>query len=566
MGGVRSQHVTTLQGMEILTKSFHNSIGALPGLPDSVRELIHTPATDGQICKALIQAGQFASDSGQPSWAVLGRMVQETRFAQVCRRAHFMRYGWSVSPDEFVDQALPLIGDHPYLPFFLSYKADRRRDAQKFVSLLQGLPWTAFETHQTTRTRVFSDLTPRDTNKDTHWVWCSDWIYRDYSLILDGVAGDFTLMGFANDLQTISPHAPIARATLVKADWTRAQTNAAAWEKESQHPRLLLELGKRYQQLKRFEDAERCLNKSIALSPDEITYRQLAIAYKSQNKMDNWLQALEGFLSQEDPGLGHAKVRVEIAEEFMRRKDWTKALPYAEAAAESYAEWALKCAAECSEGAGNWAKSEMYYRRASERYAASYFLWCYWCLRTGKGDIAAADQFYVAIFNQLGAKTTVNDVVLMSAYHTLTNRNQKAVEILRPVYQRVPGELLAMYLLLACDEIGDQQGRDQVLQSFPGKEPPMKQLAELFRACLAKGEKGDLDLRAVDALMAKLEPMSEAEMACYVGRFLDKRGQAQAATQYLTRCAMSPEKTVLAQTFATVRLRARGVDVLGKKQ
>ena len=250
----------------------------------------------------------------------------------------------------------------------------------------------------------------------------------------------------------------------------------------------------------------------------------------------------------------------------MSRKEWTKALPYAEAAAESYAEWALTCAAQCSEGAGNWAKSELYYRRASERYAASYFLWCYWCLRTGKGDIAAADRFYVAAFNQMAGKTTVNDWVLMSAYHTLTNRNQKAVELLRPVYQKLPGGFVGMYLLLACDEMGDQQGRDQVLQTFPASDQEFKPLAELFRACLAKGEKGDLDLRAVDAYMAKLKPGVQTEAACYVGRFLDMRGQAKAAIQYLTRSAISQDKSLLAHTFASARLRARGIDILSKKQ
>lgn len=51
-------------------------------------------------------------------------------------------------------------------------------------------------------------------------------------------------------------------------------------------------------------------------------------------------------------------MRVDIARHFMGRKEWDKARPYADAAAQTYAGWAMLCAAECYEGLEDWDKAE----------------------------------------------------------------------------------------------------------------------------------------------------------------------------------------------------------------
>ena len=97
--------------------------------------------------------------------------------------------------------------------------------------------------------------------------------------------------------------------------------------------------------------AERALSRYMELSPDLWAYQTLAANYKAQGKIDRWLETLEKFLNNvEDLGLDHAKVRVEIADYYMGLKQWDKAKPYAEAAAQTWAGWAMECAARCAGG------------------------------------------------------------------------------------------------------------------------------------------------------------------------------------------------------------------------
>ena len=110
----------------------------------------------------------------------------------------------------------------------------------------------------------------------------------------------------------------------------------ADWEKEKQ-PVVMRTLAARYRQTGQFEDAERCLRVYIEVAPTYEGYTDLAEVYKQQKKMDMWQETLEASLKIADVGLNHAGARVQLAQEFMRQKDYKKALPYAEAAAESFA-------------------------------------------------------------------------------------------------------------------------------------------------------------------------------------------------------------------------------------
>ena len=122
------------------------------------------------------------------------------------------------------------------------------------------------------------------------------------------------------------------------------------WEKEAgESPTLLAALAKRYTELKQFDEAERSLTPYIKLSPDYWGYHTLAENYKARNDLKRWQEILDEFLANgEDLGLDHAKVGVELAEHFMRQKLWDKAWPYAESAAESWAQWAMDCARRCA--------------------------------------------------------------------------------------------------------------------------------------------------------------------------------------------------------------------------
>src|SRR5713101_5027550 len=138
-------------------------------------------------------------------------------------------------------------------------------------------------------------------------------------------------------------------------------------------------LGYQYIQLRRWQDAERCLKHSVEITGDHYDYENLAKVYKAQGDTQRWKETLDEYLKQEDFGLDHARVRVEIAKHLMSHKEWEKAQPYAEAAAHTWAHWAMLCASECYEGMEDWEKSEQWIRRAAERYSSASISWFLWC-------------------------------------------------------------------------------------------------------------------------------------------------------------------------------------------
>ena len=80
-----------------------------------------------------------------------------------------------------------------------------------------------------------------------------------------------------------------------------------------------------------------------------------------------------------------------IADDLMKSGRYAKAWPYAEAAAQTGAGWAMTCAQNCAEGLNKWEAAEQYARAWSKRYPGSMWtVWFVFCERTGHGDIAAA--------------------------------------------------------------------------------------------------------------------------------------------------------------------------------
>ena len=59
-------------------------------------------------------------DTGEPSWAVLGSLIRETRFVHVQHRLYFMRHWWHVPVEEFWNEARPLVARHRFQPYLLT--------------------------------------------------------------------------------------------------------------------------------------------------------------------------------------------------------------------------------------------------------------------------------------------------------------------------------------------------------------------------------------------------------------------------------------------------------------
>jgi tetratricopeptide (TPR) repeat protein len=118
---------------------------------------------------------------------------------------------------------------------------------------------------------------------------------------------------------------------------------------------VLESLSNRYWQLSRWDDAERCLKREIKFSPEFKTYDRLSNLYKKQGKRELWRATLDEYLQEHESfGLEHARIQVRIADDLMAHREPEQALPYAVAAAETYAAWALLCAHRCYDALEDW--------------------------------------------------------------------------------------------------------------------------------------------------------------------------------------------------------------------
>ena len=150
--------------------------------------------------------------------------------------------------------------------------------------------------------------------------------------------------------------------------------------------------------------------------------------------MSQWQATLEDSLRLPDLGLESTTVQNMLANYYLDRREWQKALPYAEAAAQSGAGWAMETEARCHEMLGEWEKAEALMRGTSERYDQDAFEWMLWCCRTGHGDRAAADELARKHFESLGNRALPGELEAIGIYYLLRREPEKALPVFEKLY------------------------------------------------------------------------------------------------------------------------------------
>jgi hypothetical protein len=605
-GGVSAGHAATTTPVRLVAGKLYGRLEAMPGLPDEIERIVKDRASaDGeqddpfdnktsdsadefkarrQLIAALLKTSEPSavdatvppvSDRGEPSWAALGLLIRELSFMQVYRRAHFLHSQLDVSCEEWFVTAAPLVEGHPckVLLDTFAVEADKAKDALTRLAQLDcvGKDYPLREFYNALR--AHPDKKASDAMRDKLF-WNRDDIARDFFAYsrwyTDSNAdpGKQTL----DMLLKISPYSPFARGQLIQHHWNDVQEKAEQWDKESaSHPGLSAALATQYTSLGRWDDAERCLQAAILVVPSDLSlYQQLATLYQQQGQTDRWLATLEGYLNQRDFGLEHYSVQSQIAHHYMYQKQWEKALPYAEGAAESYSAWGLSCAAECNEGLQRWGEAERLQRACSERYQGDSLNWYFFCRRTGKGEVKEARVFarnYVDKLADMAAKPNGWDILL---FYLLEEQPEKAlVEIEKLVAQRpVADEVL--WLALIADQLKDAKNRDAALNRaklLSGRnrndpEPAPNGTATLVNAFvkdLAQDGKGQIDLEAVDKVGVSLSGTDRFVLHFALAQYLTLHGRQEDAGRYALRCMGWPRIGVRYRTLAGAMLVQQGV-------
>ena len=362
--GVSTQHVTTMIGPLGLEHFVSRRIPAVEELPANVKERLLGNHTTMQVAAILDKAGALESDAGEPAWGTMGHLIRETRFVQVFRRLYFMKYMLSAPADEVWNEVRSDVADHRYRPYLESLAIPNRDTTERLQKFADGLNLIDVETTESPMNLRLSNLQgPR-----AKAAWNIAMAHEDQTaeMALSMLqAREEHQLEIAREILKVSPYHPFARAISIRSDWDAIKDQMPIWEKESSDsPAVYAALMLHYSAAKDYAAVERAATRYIELSPDLWAYQALAANYKSQGKIDRWRETLEKFLSNvEDLGLDHARIRVEIADHYMGLKQWDKAKPYAEAAAQTWAGWAMECAGRCAEGEKEWERAESWYSR-----------------------------------------------------------------------------------------------------------------------------------------------------------------------------------------------------------
>ncbi len=381
-------------------------------------------------------------------------------------------------------------------------------------------------------------------------------------------------------LAKVSPGFPNTITYALYYDWEHAKRNIAEWEQ--QHPTntpIQLAVAKAYAAHDQEEEAIRSLNKLIGVSPERAPYTALAKIYRDQKKYDLWQETLDELLELPAPGLENATISRDLANHFMDKREWERAKPYADRAAQSYSSWGLMAAAKCYEGLGDLDKAEQLTRANSRRYTNASLRWFEFCARTGHGDYPAAQQHAQQYVNTLRGPPSDSVLAQIATFYTCIGEKQKAYELFKSQSdKRLVGRFKPLTTAALADELGQHDVRDAILAKFTapikiqkktvdGKPVaivsgyPLRHLATLIRRDLENGDK-PFDTTAFEELAALLSDLYYADMAYYVGRHLTAHGDVELGRKYLKQSVAIVQPNSLASVLAGLALREHKIDVI----
>jgi tetratricopeptide (TPR) repeat protein len=583
--GVGVGHRVTIEWILLLGGKLYPRLKNEPDLPPAVQKMVRQQvggvwdrllggkkerrSTDEfqvrrRLTTALLEAGRVppaappkASAEGDPapadggdraefSWSVLGHLLGELSFVQVGRRVRFEAGMLCVSPDEFLATASPLYADHPYRAVIESFSTDVSARIKAFEQMKQLQPHSL----EVTARPFWDQIRSVDRERMIQW-------YRESQAHADPLVNDLRPcirctsdpQGRARQLLQVSPENPQARAVLLEKEWNNyGEKFGPEWEKKGQ-PAVLLALGTKYDELKRYDDAQRCIAAAIRQVPECDAYFLLSQIYKKQGNDAKFVSTLEEFLTKPSFGLEHASIEKELAKHFAARGQWDKALPHAERCAQSYSGWGLSCAGGCHEALHHWAAAEKLFHAVTERYDTSWLTWYQFCQRTGQGDLAAARRFALAYIDQPHHDSEDRETTARIAmFYYLEHDLAKAFARFQEAFAAQHNPYWGLFVFLVADELRDTPARDEALAHIQAKgltylgrrdgkpRTTFVNLAQTFAQDLAEGGKAQFDIAELEKQFDAGEALDSITARFFLGKYLELHGRKDDAIRLWKYC------------------------------
>ncbi len=560
-------------------------------LPDNVKELIKrrtTPLIDSpltpnqqrqhvELIAALRSASTIDKDRSEPSLACLAQLIFECGFAQAVRSVHISaaHYGLPLPYiAKEVNEFRPMFEGHPLADGLLSYGrsvSDNEKKVPEFVNSLDSTDLVYAMIRMAAH--LGTDFPPVWKSMMIPVIRHQNPVYRDLSLRVSkgtGWSGDRA----ASMLPKISPESSMAALGTLRFFWKSPDTQAEVKRIETQfagNAYVTNELAQRYLEDKDWPAAERLLKQVVELEHSSNAYQELAMLYKAQENWDQWVKNMTACLDMpEVSGLGHARIRNLLAKHYMDLGDYAKALPYAEAAAESGAQWAMATAFRCYEELGDLDQSHLMVKYMSQRYDGAAFEWYYWCRRNAAGDLDGARKRGLQRIASLGEAPLQSEYMdQIAIFRILESEYKDALKVTTDSYDREKHPFMGLQAALIAGELSDRelQGRMllEIVQQGNAPEaakerPGLVKLASLFNAGMLEPDHySPLDLEQADKIVLEASPKELTNLNYFIGTWLRLQGQSEDAIRFLKVAAQSSELKYN-RTLAAAFLHDKGID------
>ena len=529
------------------------------------------------ICRELIDEGVPDKDKTEPSWAVLGRLIEETTFAHIARKANLIAEQWGVDASDYVQECQPYIEGHPFKFVIDVYGLQHQQNldlsllkhtlseplAAQQISTLRQMPVYMLDS-------FYLPDGPQSAANYFGWIQMNtDYTSVDIENMIKVWGGNESngdRSDWLSHLQQVSPQSAVLMAVEIRTQWNDA--GAAEWESHADNPAVALALGRKFTELKKWPDAEKYLRQYIAVAPDETGYEALATVYRDQKKTDQWLATLKEYLQRgQDYGLQFAQVQVKIANYYMKKRDYRSALPYADAAGQTASAWGMECAAEAHTGVGDWATAEQLITDEMDHYSLSPFTWYQWCTRTGHGNLAAATKAMDDYFAARQGNLSKEDMIQLGCLQIIEQKNSDARQTFERRLKAYPGPVSAIHIAMIDDEMGDAAGRDAMLDriaAMPEHDTVVGRFAALIRAATKPGG-GSIDTSAVNAILDKCDDSMRGVICAVMAQYLDDHDTSGLSVAYWKRCAQTRQYGA-DRLIAETKLRQKGIDPMTLEQ
>ncbi len=539
---------------------------AIDGLPESVQSLLMQEQSDSsfkafvstggglsstsnQVAAALIIAGRVGEDSAEPSWAVLGRMIQEVNYLNCLQLLQNARNAVEFSLADLVEELMPLVEGHPYAGYVESFRVLPSQQPNEFAEVLKD---TRFVDPQFHMSRSIRDIWNVKTQTADRLGWeLATTCQRDLTAksLTDGqrrygwyTSPDWLNQTIARELEQVSPHCPETLRTTIELAQEPTEEQLLEWERKAKaFPDSLCTIGQIHLNERRYDAAVRCFERSVAVSPSADGYLTLAWAYDAQGKPELWQPTVERYLDIEDHGMGHAWIHSAIAHRMMDEKEWEEAKPHALIAAETCSGWGMSCAARCFEGLEDWDRSESWTRRLSESYGErSRMEWYYWCRRNRRGDLDAARQLVLETVRSPYTVSTSSGLASNGVYHLLEGNPREAADSFLASFHSEPDMIMCSRVLVMAAEFEDmprQQSMRRWLEEFSATlggptTDPVSRFLQILEASSRPEAPQKPDVEAMSKVMKDSDFRSRVNFGYIFGRLLELHGDQENAKDF----------------------------------